>query len=108
LAARDPAERRVGDTVFNFPVLDVSLTGMRLAGVAPATLGTDVMVAIAGLSVPGKVARLGSQEFAVHFECSELVRSNMIKHIYSGRYNAQVDRIRPARVFAAIISRISR
>jgi cellulose synthase (UDP-forming) len=108
LAARDPAELRIGDTVFNFPVLDVSLTGIRLAGVAPATLGTDVTVAIAGLSVPGKVARLGSQEFAVHFECSELVRSNMIKHIYSGRYNAQVDRIRPARVFAAIISRIGR
>lgn len=108
LATRDHADLRIGEAVVSFPVLDVSLTGMLLAGIAPAALGSDVTLTIAGLTVPAKVSRLGSQEFAVHFAADQSVRSDMIRHIYSGRYTAHVSRIRPTRVAAAIINRISR
>ena len=108
LAARDRAELRIGGSIFPFTLLDISLTGMRFAGVAPAALGADVTVDVIGLSVPAKITRLGSSEFAVRFEPNEAVKSKMIRHIYSGRYSADVGRVRPARVAAAIIRRLSR
>src|SRR6185369_5340721 len=102
------AELRIGNVVFNFPVLDLSLTGVRLAGIAPATTGAGVMVAMNEVRVAGEIARVGPDEFAVQFERSDTARSSIIRHIYSGRYSTQIARIQPTRVAAAIFSRMVR
>jgi cellulose synthase (UDP-forming) len=108
LAARECAEIRVGNTVSAFTLLDISLTGMRIAGVAPAPLGADVTIGVTGLSITAKIARLGIGEFAVEIDPTEAARLKMIRHIYSGRYSAHVSEVRPTRVAAAILRRISR
>jgi PilZ domain-containing protein len=108
LKSSERAELRIGDTLANFPVRDLSLTGMRLAGVAPASTGTEVVVTIGGVCAAGEIARIGRDEFAVQFKRDEAARSGIIRHIYSGRYSAQVGRIQPARVAAAILNRMIR
>jgi cellulose synthase/poly-beta-1,6-N-acetylglucosamine synthase-like glycosyltransferase len=108
LKSSERAELRIGDTLANFPVRDLSLTGMRLAGVAPASTGTEVVVTIGGVCATGEIARIGRDEFAVQFKRDEAARSGIIRHIYSGRYSAQVGRIQPARVAAAILNRMIR
>jgi len=108
LKSSERAELRIGNVVFNFPVLDLSLTGVRLAGIAPATTGAGVMVAMNEVRVAGEIARVGPDEFAVQFERSDTARSSIIRHIYSGRYSTQIARIQPTRVAAAIFSRMVR
>jgi cellulose synthase (UDP-forming) len=108
LKSTEWAELRHGEAQWRFPVLDVSLTGIRLEGKAPAGAGTDLTVRIGDLHVPGKIARLGQKEFAISFERDEVARSELIRHIYSGRYSTQIARIRPSRVAAAVLSRMMR
>jgi len=85
--ARRAAHRQL---VFDSPVLDLSLTGVRLAGVAPATTGTGVMVVINDVRVVGEIARIGRDEFAVQFERDDAARSSIIRHFYSDRYSAHI------------------
>jgi hypothetical protein len=67
-----------------------------------------VTVAIAGLSLPARVARVKADEFALSFEQSDAFRSDLIRLIYSGRYSAQVTRVHPTKVVGAILGRITR
>jgi cellulose synthase (UDP-forming) len=108
LISSDRAELRVGDALLNFQVLDVSVTGIRLAGVAPSTADAEVLVSIGNVSALARIARIGPQDFAVEFERSEASRSKIIRYIYSGRYSTDVGRIQPTRVAAAIFKRIVR
>ena len=108
LKSSDRAVVRIGKVLSNFPVLDLSLTGVRLAGVAPATMGTEVNVSIGDVWLSGEIARIGPDEFALRFERDEAARSSIIRHVYSGRYSAHVERIQPTRVAAAILNRIMR
>jgi cellulose synthase (UDP-forming) len=106
--ADDSVELRFGDAIRSFAVRDISLTGMLLAGAPPVALGSNVTVSIAGLSLPARVARLKADEFALSFEQSGAFRSDLIRLIYSGRYSAQVTRVRPTKVVGAILGRITR
>jgi len=108
VTADDHADIRYGDETRRFAVRDISLSGMLLAGVAPGGLGSSVTVSIAGLSLPAKVTRIKSDQFAVGFETSTAVKSALIRLNYSGRYSAQVTHVRPSKVVGAILSRISR
>ena len=106
--ADDRVDLRFGDAVRSFAVRDISLTGMLLAGTPPAGLGSTVTVSIAGLSLPARVARVKADEFALSFEQGDAFRSDLIRLIYSGRYSAQVTRVRPTKVVGAILGRITR
>jgi cellulose synthase (UDP-forming) len=108
LKSSEHAELCIGSGVFNFLVLDLSVTGVRLAGVAPATTGASVTVVMNDVRVIGEIARIGRDEFAVQFERGDAARSSIIRHIYSGRYSTQIGRIQPSRVVAAIFSRLAR
>ncbi len=108
LKSTEWAELRHGDARWKFPVLDVSLTGVRLEGKAPASAGSEMTVVIGNLCVPGTIARMGQDEFAIRFEYDEAARSDLIRHIYSGRYSTQIARIQPTRVAAAILGRMIR
>ena len=106
--ADDRVDLRFGDAIRSFAVRDISLTGMLLAGAPPVALGSKVAVSIAGLSLPAKVARVKADEFALSFEQGDAFRSDLIRLIYSGRYSAQVTRVRPSKVVGAILGRITR
>jgi len=108
LKSTERGELRIGDHRAHFPVLDLSLTGARFAGIAPATTGTEVTFAIGDLCVAGRIARVQRDDFAISFERDEATRARIIRHIYSGRYSTQVARIQPTRVAAAILGRVVR
>jgi cellulose synthase (UDP-forming) len=108
LRSSERALLRVGEAVSDFRVLDLSLTGVRLAGVAPAPAGAEMTVVIGDVCVAGKIARIGRDEFALRFERDDAARSSIIRHVYSGRYETQVRRIQPTRVAAAILNRMLR
>ena len=65
-------------------------------------------VSIAGLSLPAKVARIKVDEFALSFDATAALKPDLIRLIYSGRYSAQVSRVRPTKVVGAILSRLTR
>ena len=65
-------------------------------------------ISIAGLSLPAKVARIKADEFALSFENTAALKPDLIRLIYSGRYSAQVSKVRPTRVVGAIFSRLTR
>jgi cellulose synthase (UDP-forming) len=108
LASADWAEVRAGTTAGRFSVLDISLTGMRLAGAAPASKDAEIVVAFAGIEAPARIARTEKEEFAIQFSLDAAARAQIIRHIYSGRHGVEVRQIRPIRVAAAIINRIAR
>ena len=75
---------------------------------APATAGAQVIVTVGDVCAGAKITRLAPEEFAVQFETNEAVRWKIIRHVYSGRFSAQVGRIQPTRVAAAILNRLVR
>jgi cellulose synthase (UDP-forming) len=91
-----------------YRLLDVSLGGARFEGVAPAAIGTNVVVELGRLSVPATIIRCGGGTFGVAFERGESTRMELIGFIYSGRYSAAVPKIEPARVMAAVLGRVMR
>jgi cellulose synthase (UDP-forming) len=108
VTTNEHAEVRFGDATQSFAVRDLSMSGMLLAGAAPGGLGSQVTISIAGLSLPGKVARITADDFALSFENAAALKPDLIRLIYSGRYSAQVSKVRPTRVVGAIFSRITR
>jgi cellulose synthase (UDP-forming) len=89
-------------------VIDVSLGGALLAGTPSADVGGEVTLMLAGLKLPGTIVRRGRNDFAVHFHDDAEVRTDLIKLVYSGRYSAAIQRIKPSRVAAAVIGRVMR
>jgi cellulose synthase (UDP-forming) len=92
----------------DFPVLDVSLTGARLAGGAPAASGALVSIAFDGVQLPAHIARCGKSDFAIRFADDAATRAKLVRLIYSGRYAAAVPTIAPKRVAAAVLERVMR
>ena len=108
LSARGTALIELDGEVSETRVLDVSLGGARLAGAAPAALGTYVTVVLDGMSIRGSVLRIGSDDYVVRFEETAETKVKLIRFVYSGRFSADVPRIVPARVAAATLGRVMR
>jgi len=108
LSARGMASIDVDGELSEARVLDVSLGGARLAGSAPAQVGTNVTVVLDGMSIRGTVLRIGSDDYVVRFEETAETKARLIRFIYSGRFSADVPRIVPARVVAATFGRVMR
>ena len=98
----------VNGQVYSHPVLDISRSGMRLAGPAPATPGTEVALTLDGTRVTAHVIRIEDHDFAIQVEDTLTARKAMIKQIYSGRYSSAVDNIRGRDVFTAVVARLFR
>jgi cellulose synthase (UDP-forming) len=98
----------VDGTVHSHPVLDISRSGLRLAGTGPAPAGSAVEVRLGDASIAGRIARVGECDFAVQVDDTLAARTAMIKQIYSGRYSAAVEQIRGRDVFAAVVARFFR
>ncbi|HXF53675.1 MAG TPA: glycosyltransferase [Hyphomicrobiaceae bacterium] len=97
-----------GGQVYAYPLLDISTGGMRLAGKAPATVGTEVAVKVGDTRVMAQIVRADEGEFALRTDHSLATRKAMIRHVYGGRYSAAVERIRAGQVMVTILGRVFR
>lgn len=90
----------------SYVTADISLSGVRLHGVAEALVGTPVRIQIDEETFYGRIARRSKNDFAVAIEESLQARTAMMRHVYSGRFESTVDRIRSAFVARRLIARI--
>lgn len=98
----------VGEQKLQFPIADISVSGMRMYGVAPGPLGTDVHVQFDGIDVDAEVVRVGDGEFAVHFAPSKEMRASLVQHVYGGKYGGMSPEISPSKVAGAVFTRVFR
>lgn len=87
-------------------LIDISITGARLQGPAPAPVGTGLVCTIRGRDVLGTVARDLGGSFAVKFDESIQTRVAMIRSFYAGNYVHGFQQIAAANVGTAIARRL--
>jgi cellulose synthase (UDP-forming) len=107
-AACEPAMLVKDGRLQGFPVLDISTTGLRLAGHAPAALGTEVAIRLGDMRLTARVVRASEDEFAVRVDDSLATRKAMIRHVYCGRYTAAIEGIRASQVMLTLLGRVFR
>lgn len=98
----------VGETQQQTPIVNISVSGMRLSGPAPAAVGTEVRVQFDGIDVMAKVSRIDAAGFAVHFAPSQEMHASLVRHIYGGRYGGNLPDIKAGKVAGAVLSRVFR
>jgi cellulose synthase (UDP-forming) len=96
-----------GETLY-LRASDISVSGMRLIGKAPAPVGTSIAIRFNALEMGATISRHYPDSFAVQFQSSQQVRVSLVRHIYCGSYSAAVGAIRPAGVATAVVSRLFR
>jgi cellulose synthase (UDP-forming) len=106
--ACEPATLVIDGQVHTYPVLDISTRGLRLAGQAPVAPGTDVAVRLADVRLVARVVRTNGGDFALRVDDSLATRKAMIRHVYGGRYNAAIERIRASEVMMTVLGRVFR
>lgn len=99
----------IGDRRLHYPILDVSVSGMRLSGTAPDVVGDEpVEIQFDGLDVQGHIVRAYYDGFAIQFIQSREARERLIRHIYGGKYGSKQHDIKPSEVMAAMVNRVFR
>jgi len=98
---------KIGELVCAYDVLDISASGMRLAGSIPGPVGSPAILIFDGTEIPAIVARKGMNEFAVSMIGDE-AREAMTRRVYSERYGKPLDEVQASRVFAGILHRLAR
>jgi cellulose synthase (UDP-forming) len=106
--ARDQAIITLNGQIHSHPVLDISRTGMRLAGLAPAPQGARIDLKLGDMLVGATVVRVAQNEFAVIVEDTLAARKAMIQQVYCGRYSAAIEQISGRAVFSAVLARLFR
>jgi cellulose synthase (UDP-forming) len=106
--AREPITLVRNCQYFHHTILDISTTGMRLAGPAPGPLGTRLSVVLGDLRIGATIVRSSDHDFAVRTDDNLAARKAMIKHVYCGRYNSAIQQIRASQVLTAVIGRMFR
>lgn len=105
LASRDAVWLGVGDDWQNYDTRDISVSGMRLVGSPPAAVGTPVDVQVGGQQVPGRIARVLKDEFAIAIENTLAARTTMIRLVHSGRFDASIRRVDAGAVAQRMLAR---
>jgi cellulose synthase (UDP-forming) len=96
------------DQAAAFRIFDISVSGIAFYGQSPAPRDSTVMVRIGNTNVPGVVVRASANSFAINFTHTEPTRAHLIRHVFSGRYRATVDRVQPGEVALGVLSRLWR
>jgi len=91
-----------------YAVADISVTGMRLIGTPPGSVGTAVQVKLENLDVEASVVRLCKDGFALRFglETAPDARRALIRHVYGSGSSDSVGTVHPAAVAGAVFSRL--
>lgn len=87
-------------------LVDISITGARLGGRAPAPLGTVVTCTIRGRVVQGMIVRNLSDSFAIRFDDELGSRIDMIRGFYAGNYVNAFEHVAATGVTTAIVRRL--
>ena len=98
----------MGDAQRQIPIVNISVSGMRLSGPAPAAVDSEVRVQFDGIDVMAKISRIDAAGFAVHFAPSQEMHASLVRHIYGGRYGGNLPDIKPGKVAGAVLSRVFR
>lgn len=106
--AGDAAVLSVNGEIHTRPVLDISRTGLRLAGAAPALLGSRIEVKIGDAPIGATIVRAAPDEFAVLVDDTPPARKAMVGQVYCGRYGTGIAEVRGRAVLAAVLARLFR
>ncbi|MFA5898876.1 MAG: glycosyltransferase [Hyphomicrobium sp.] len=98
----------VGVESVQLPVADISVSGMRLYGIAPAPAGATIRVQFDGIDVEAEIVRIDVGGFAVKFAPSQEMHASLVRHIYGGRYGGASPEISPSKVAGAVLTRVFR
>jgi cellulose synthase (UDP-forming) len=92
----------------SIPIDNLSVSGMRLRGAAPAPVGTEVRVRFDAIDVMATIIRADSAGFAVQFAPSQEMHASLVRHVYGGNYGGTVPDISAGKVAGAIVGRVFR
>ena len=106
-ATREKAIVRIRDDVRLCDVMDLSASGIRLAGAISDPVGSAANVIMHDFESSAVVARKGANEFALSLIGDE-AREAMTRRVYSERYGKPLDQISASEVFAGILQRLAR
>jgi len=85
---------------------DISISGARFSGPAPASVGAPLACTLRGRTIGATVVRILPEGFAVRFVEDEGSRAAMIRHFYAGSYVRSFDQIRAGRVGRALLKKM--
>ncbi len=91
-----------------FPIDDISISGIRLGGRQPGPIGAPVHIEFDGIDADAKIVRSFEDGFAVQFAPSKEMRARLIRHVYCGKHDHSVRAIRPGSVATAVVNRVFR
>jgi cellulose synthase (UDP-forming) len=89
-------------------LIDISISGARVAGLAPVTKGGATTCRIRNCTVEVKIIRAGADSFAISFDGSLAMRFAMIRHFYSSQYVKAFEKVNAASVGKAVAQRLLR
>jgi cellulose synthase (UDP-forming) len=89
-------------------LIDISISGARIAGLAPGTRNGATSCKIGGSVVEANVIRVNADSFAVSFDGSLAIRFAMIRHFYSSQYVKAFEKVNATSVGKAVAQRLLR
>jgi cellulose synthase (UDP-forming) len=89
-------------------LIDLSLTGAKLAGAAPGEVGDPIRLEFDDLTVDAVIVRVERAAFAVSFAQDLRTRAAMIRRFYARDYVKPMSEVRLMRVGEAVLSRVLR
>jgi cellulose synthase (UDP-forming) len=87
-------------------LVNLSLTGAKIAGLPPGKIGEPVQLEFEDLCVDGVIVRVEAKAYAVAFAQDAATREAMIRRFYSHDYVKPIQEIKLLRVGNAIVARV--
>jgi cellulose synthase (UDP-forming) len=91
-----------------YSVLDISTSGLRIKGVAPAENGQPIELKIGGIALQAHIVRTTQTDFALRIEDTIEARKAMIRKVYGSRHNPSVSEVRTNKLIKAVLVRAFR
>jgi PilZ domain-containing protein len=99
---------RLQDTIYTFPVRDISVSGIRLIGESPLRARQQSEVMIGGKLLQARAARNTEDGFTLAFEPSLRNRAIVIKYVFSKNYLMAFSGVSPKTLGFSIFARLFR
>lgn len=105
-ASRDLVRIRLKEGDKLAQLADISITGARILGAPPRSLGEGVELDLSGVVIGATIVRVERDAFAVAFARTFETRIAMIRLFYSGEHLRPLEHIRILRVGASVLRRV--
>ena len=105
-ASRDLAKVSLPDGDMVVQLADLSITGARIFGKAPRSLGEKIELEFCNVRVAATIVRVEADAFAIAFARTFETRVAMIRLFYSGDYLKPLGHIRILRVGMSVLRRV--